>query len=211
MKAELQEIIATLKSKGIVIVVEDGDGRKVSPAQQGWSGVRKMLSSLSAAASPLRCKLRIVAVCLLTKAAALAGTTTPLFDDPSITVGANEIRHSNSQAFVSFRIRSTLQYHGITPYGHCAVAGHGSHYAGVGLLYEIPVHGFWITFGTGPGLYRHRQNDPDLGYGLEFGSWLEVSRKVFGKRLGVSITHVSNAHLGSTNPGTEAVGLVLHF
>ncbi|MDO8539426.1 MAG: hypothetical protein Q7S40_03230 [Opitutaceae bacterium] len=43
----------------------------------------------------------------------------------------------------------------------------------------------WLTFGTGPGLYRHKGNDPDLGSAVEFASWIEVTTIVFNRRIGL--------------------------
>ena len=50
-------------------------------------------------------------------------------------------------------------------------------------------------------------NVPDLGYAIEFYSWIELSAVVLDKRIGLSVGHLSNAHLGSRNPGTEDVSL----
>jgi len=82
----------------------------------------------------------------------------------------------------------------------------------VGLLhtFDLP-RKLQLTVGTGPGWYRHEHNDPDLGYAIEFASWVEISAEIMHQRVGLSLTHLSNAHLGHRNPGTEALGLNIHF
>lgn len=83
---------------------------------------------------------------------------------------------------------------------------------GLGGLYLERVIGenFLLTPSFGGGLYS-KGDGKDLGYGLEFRSALEISRKLFGGsyRIGLSLSHISNANLGSENPGAEVLSLSL--
>jgi hypothetical protein len=61
-----------------------------------------------------------------------------------------------------------------------------------------------ITPSFAPGYY-HKGGGLDLGHKLEFRSQLELSYRFDNRsRLGVAVSHMSNASIGDTNPGTEA-------
>lgn len=56
-----------------------------------------------------------------------------------------------------------------------------------------------------PGVY-FQGKDKDLGYPLEFRTCLEVAYKFDNKaRLGIQFYHISNASIGSRNPGEESL------
>ena len=56
-----------------------------------------------------------------------------------------------------------------------------------------------------PGVYR-QADGRDLGYPLEFRSQLEVGHRLrAGPRIAVAFSHLSNAGLGSRNPGQESL------
>lgn len=60
-----------------------------------------------------------------------------------------------------------------------------------------------------PGIYW-RGKGKDLGCPLEFRSALEISYEMKNKiRIGIQISHVSNAHLSNRNPGFNALTLNL--
>lgn len=155
----------------------------------------------------------IAALFLLSSA--VAAPTKPLVkpaDELVLIGGMNNIRHHDDQPFGAVQLRSARDVCGLHPYLNAGVAGHGSHYAGVGMshTFDLP-RTIKISVGTGPGWYRHEANDPDLGYAIEFSSWIEFSAEVMGRRIGLSVAHLSNAHLGRSNPGTEAIGLNIHW
>ena len=59
------------------------------------------------------------------------------------------------------------------------------------------------TLSFAPGYY-HKGASKNLGYDLEFRSQLEISYRLDDRsRLGLSISHMSNASIGDKNPGTE--------
>lgn len=81
-------------------------------------------------------------------------------------------------------------------------------YAGV-LIDWHATENFVITPSFAPGLYMKGQSK-DLGYLLQFRSQIEFAwRFDGGTRLGVSLNHISNAGLGTQNPGSESVVLSL--
>ena len=53
-------------------------------------------------------------------------------------------------------------------------------------------------------------NSKDLGYLLQFRSQIEFAWRIDGgTRLGLSLNHISNAGLGTQNPGSETIALSL--
>lgn len=60
-----------------------------------------------------------------------------------------------------------------------------------------------------PGLY-FKGGGHDLGHVVEFRSGIEIAYRFDDRsRLGLELYHLSNAHLGSKNPGEESI--VLHY
>lgn len=61
-----------------------------------------------------------------------------------------------------------------------------------------------VTPSIAPGYYA-KNSGYDLGYPLEFKSQIEFAYRFDDRsRLGVAISHISNASLGDKNPGTES-------
>jgi len=61
------------------------------------------------------------------------------------------------------------------------------------------------TLSFAPGYY-HKGDGKDLGYDMEFRSQWELSYRLDDRsRLGLSISHMSNASIGDKNPGTESL------
>ena len=65
-----------------------------------------------------------------------------------------------------------------------------------------------VTPSFAPHIYFGGDDDLDLDYPLEFRSQLEVAYRLDDRsRLGLAVSHYSNASLGDTNPGTESAML----
>lgn len=80
-------------------------------------------------------------------------------------------------------------------------------YAWTGIAYDLGIGPVVFTPSFGPGLYG-RGAGIDLGYLLEFRSEFEAACRIGGRsRIGFSFSHMSNAHLGRRNPGTETLTL----
>ena len=61
-----------------------------------------------------------------------------------------------------------------------------------------------VTPSFAPGYY-HEGSGLDLGHELEFRSQIEFAYRFDDRsRLGVAVSHMSNASIGDTNPGTES-------
>jgi hypothetical protein len=128
------------------------------------------------------------------------------------TAGDYNLRHSADRGYGALQIRFAKNYYGFHPFVQGGWASIGSKYIGSGLLYNFDLpYTLRLTVGSGPGWYQHRGNDVNLGYGLEFDSWAELSGEIFHRRVGVTFSHLSNAHLANHNPGTESVGISTHL
>ena len=79
-------------------------------------------------------------------------------------------------------------------------------YLGVGPLLVWSPNPDWKFAGSsGPGYY-HRNNGLDLGYQVEFRSSSYVARRIGPAGwVGFSVSHYSNAHLRTKNPGAETL------
>jgi lipid A 3-O-deacylase len=65
-----------------------------------------------------------------------------------------------------------------------------------------------LTLGSAVGFYLDGEGQ-DLGHVLEFRSGVEMAYRFDNRsRLGVGVTHLSNANIGEKNPGTETVMLI---
>jgi lipid A 3-O-deacylase len=88
----------------------------------------------------------------------------------------------------------------------------GGFFIFAGITMDIPFTNFLIlTPSFAPGYYN-KGKGKDLFFTLEFRSKLELALKLINDiRIGVSISHISNASLGPPNPGAENVAVNLTF
>ena len=78
-------------------------------------------------------------------------------------------------------------------------------FVGAGILLDVFMgRKFVMTPSFAPHYYWGGNKKLDLGHSIEFRSQMEFSYRFDNRsRLGVAISHYSNASIGSTNPGTE--------
>jgi hypothetical protein len=153
--------------------------------------------------------LALVLVLLLAPLA-LTAQTEPRFEYEAVaTVGQIGVADDESaDTAAGVEIRLPHNWHGIRPWLGTSVSDNGTWFAGAGLIYDFKPSPDWtITLGTGPFYYESEHDD--LGFDLEFYSFIEASRRLRNDvRLGVRVGHLSNAGFGRINPGTENVTLV---
>ena len=155
----------------------------------------------------------IVAMCVAGASASVArAESVPEPNVLAAIAGINDLRHHEHHEYGGIQARFAESWHGFHPFVQGALSGHGSDYAGGGIFYawNLP-HSFKLTLASGPGWYRHDNADPQLGSAVEFASWIELSREIGGRTVGLNFAHVSNAHIGRINPGTEGVGLAVEL
>lgn len=101
----------------------------------------------------------------------------------------------------------------IKPWAGIEATSDATVWAGGGFLLDYEIAPQWyVTPSIGAGLYFKGSSDLDLDYPIQFRSQLEGSYKFeTGSRLGVAISHLSNADLGDHNPGTESLNVYWHM
>ena len=81
----------------------------------------------------------------------------------------------------------------------------------LGELFEGKKNKFFFTPNFGVGIYDDGVGKK-LGNDLQFRTSLEVSYELQNKnRIGISISHISNANLGDKNPGVEILSFSYHI
>lgn len=100
----------------------------------------------------------------------------------------------------------------LKPWGGLEVNWDGSVWGGVGFLLDITFFDTIVLTGSfAPGLWAEGDGK-DLGHVVEFRSQVELGYQFENKsRLSLAFSHISNANLDSTNPGTEVLSLYYHL
>ena len=81
----------------------------------------------------------------------------------------------------------------------------------LGELFEGNENKLFFTPSFGAGIYNDGSGKK-LGNDLQFRTSLEISYELKNKnRIGVSFSHISNANLGSKNPGVEILSFSYHI
>ena len=95
------------------------------------------------------------------------------------------------------------------PFATGALVTNGMTFFGAGLLLDVYFgKRYVITPSIAPTWWHGKTDDLDLGHGLEFRSQIDFAYRFDDRsRLGLAISHSSNASLGDTNPGTETLML----
>lgn len=152
------------------------------------------------------------AVAVLLGFLAVAGLTVSAAhaDDPDfLAVGAGAFdwnRQKDEGAELRFEYRSDFKIWEVKPFAGVAYSTSGHGFVGGGILMDIYFgRRVVVTPSFGPFYYWGGDSDLDLDYPLEFRSQLEIAYRFDDRsRVGVAVSHYSNASLGDTNPGTES-------
>ncbi len=130
-------------------------------------------------------------------------------DDPDfLTVGAGWFdfnRKKDEGAEFRLEYRSNYKLWELKPFATLAVASNGMTFIGAGVLMDVYFGRRWVvTPSFAPTWWQGKTDTLDMGHAVEFRSQLEVAYRFDDRsRLGLSVSHYSNASLGDTNPGTE--------
>ena len=145
----------------------------------------------------------VIAICLESKA--YAG------DDPdylTISAGWFDLNRKKDEG-AEFRVeyRSDYKLWELKPFATLAAASNGMTFVGAGILMDIYFGKRWVlTPSFAPTWWRGKTSTLNLGYAVEFRSQMEMAYRFDDRsRIGLSISHYSNASLGDSNPGTEAL------
>jgi hypothetical protein len=156
------------------------------------------------------CRIASAAAFLLAAVAAAAHA-----DSGAIAVAAGEYGFRkeipHSVAFDA-ELRAPWHWTIVRPVAGILATTGGAAYLYSGLAFEIPLTGsLRVTPGFAPGVLL-AMGEGDLGSRIEFRSSLELSLVIDPKvRVGVAISHISNARLGTSNPGVEVLTLGFAF
>jgi len=151
----------------------------------------------------------IIAVMAIT---ALAAGTAQAKDPDFLSFGAGYFdfnRQKDEGAEFRLEYRSDYELWKFRPFVAAGGATSGHGFVGAGILLDIFFgRRFVLTPSFAPHFYFGGNDDLDLDYPLEFRSQLEAAYRFDDRsRLGVAISHYSNASLGDTNPGTETLSM----
>lgn len=86
-------------------------------------------------------------------------------------------------------------------------------FVGLGLSALRPLRNDWFVEASfTPGYFRNSDPATDLGNDLEFRTLIGLGRKLSnGKRVSLGLSHKSNAGIGNSNPGVNALTLRVRF
>jgi len=132
-------------------------------------------------------------------------------DDPAFLtfgVGAFDFNRQKDQG-VEFKLdyRSDKKFLFFKPFVTAAGVSNGMTFIGAGVLVDVYMgRRFVVTPSFAPTWWRGKTDDLDLGHALEFRSQIDFAYRFDDRtRLGLAISHSSNASIGDTNPGTETI------
>jgi lipid A 3-O-deacylase len=128
---------------------------------------------------------------------------------------AVSLAHTGLRRLSEFAAEVRIEYRAdrllwlLKPFGGVAANSSGGLHAFAGVLIDFYLgQRLVFTPSFAPGLY-HAGKGKDLGFPVEFRSQLELSYQFpRGSRIGIGVSHLSNARLGRINPGIEAVSIV---
>ena len=153
------------------------------------------------------------AVSVLCAAGTVAAQDKTPSGDPdflSLAVGGfdfNRKKDEGVEGRIEYRSDKKLLF--FKPFGALGYATSGHTFVGAGVLIDLYFgRRIVVTPSFAPHIYFGGDDDLDLDYPLEFRSQLEVAYRLDdSSRLGLAVSHYSNASLGDTNPGTESAML----
>jgi len=129
-------------------------------------------------------------------------------DEPSfisLGVGATGVVADRAQgAAFNLEYRSDYELWKIRPFVGGFATSDASLYGYFGFLLNIYLGNRWVLIpNTAVGAYSEGDGQ-DLGHVIEFRSGFELAYRFDDRsRLGIAVHHLSNASIGSDNPGTE--------
>ena len=124
------------------------------------------------------------------------------FDNSLLNIGPKEDNFFFLKPFVGFEYTGDSAYYFLT----------GIYLEdNLGELFEGKKNKFFFTPSFGAGIYNDGSGKK-LGNDLQFRTSLEVSYELKNNnRIGISLSHISNANLGDKNPGVEILSFSYHI
>ncbi len=119
---------------------------------------------------------------------------------------ANKRRDTAFEGRLEWRGADADKFWIFKPFAGVMGTSDGGAYGFAGVLIDVYFgNRIVLTPSFAPGLYA-KGNGRDLGHVIEFRSGIELSYRFDDRsRLGIGISHMSNASIGNKNPGEETV------
>lgn len=147
--------------------------------------------------------------------------TTPLRHSSYLSVGAgmfdvfdNNEQDSSGDLRAEYRFGTPLYARGIVsvqPFVGAEMTTDGSFYGLGGVEADVQYGSVYMTPSFGAGLYSSGEGK-FMGSPIEFRTGVEVGYEFKSEdRLGVQLTHISNAEIGKENPGAEIIALYYRY
>lgn len=159
-----------------------------------------------------RVKARPIFAGVVAVVAGLAGTPALAGDPDFLAFSAGGFDIDDDRTTAQFRVeyRSDFRRFYVAPMLGLMVNADGGVYGYGGLYLDLYFGRRWVvTPNLAVGGYS-RGSSKELGNTVEFRSAIEFAYRFDNRaRLGIAVDHISNASLGSDNPGTESVVLTL--
>lgn len=135
-------------------------------------------------------------------------------DDPEFLSGAfgafdfNRAKDQGTELRVEYRSDRKIS-NIFKPFAAAAYSTSGHAFLGGGLLVDLYFgRRYVVTPSLGPHMYFGGDSNLDLDFPIQFRSQLEVAYRLDNRaRVGLALSHYSNASMGSSNPGTESLML----
>jgi lipid A 3-O-deacylase len=132
-------------------------------------------------------------------------------DDPdylTVSAGGFDLNRKKDEG-AEFRLeyRSDYKLWKMKPFVTLAAASNSMTFIGAGVLMDVYFGKRWVlTPSFAPTWWRGETSTLNLGHAVEFRSQMELAYRFDDRsRIGLSISHYSNASLGDPNPGTESM------
>ena len=124
----------------------------------------------------------------------------------SVGVGRYDFNRKKEEGTeIRLEYRSKEKFIVFKPFTAAALTTTSQGFIGAGVLVDLYFgRRFVATPSFAPHYYWGGNKKLDLGHKIEFRSQLELSYRLDNRsRIGLALSHYSNASLGDTNPGTE--------
>lgn len=130
-----------------------------------------------------------------------------------VGAGINNFRRKNSRSWeVRAEYKSKIKWWRFHPILGASMSVKKQVYAYGGVSLDLYPHPNFVIAPNFAAGYYNKGDGKDLGFPLEFRSGIEAAIKFNNQmRIGVHISHTSNASLGRKNPGLETLILFFAF
>jgi len=113
---------------------------------------------------------------------------------------------------LEYRSARSVVFENLHPFAGLELTSDASLWGGGGLLYDIDLGSGWhLIPSLAAGFYAQGSSNMDLDFPLQFRPQIELAYEMkSGNRAALAFSHLSNASMGDSNPGTEIIGLYWH-